>query len=854
MNGLSPLVGLGDTRATAPPRGYLVAACIVAVLGFWGAALLAEERAKPGNSQPFAAAQAEFAEAQKLVQQGLLESARAAVERGLKQDSRSIEGLNLLGIIRGQQKAYDEAAAAFGEALKLNPRSTITHNNLGNLYVAQNKLEEAEKQFRASLALEPRNRDANFNLGLVLVARRHPEKAVAFFRAVEPADTPTLLNLTQAYLRAGERARALDLAGKISARGKDDVRLHFSLGVVLASEKQYGAAIREFELADALQPGTFEILHDLGQAYLRNQNYPRAEEVLDRALKLQPDSAETLYLEAQVYAEEQKTLQALELLLRARKLAPQNTDIIFLMGRLSMMQNYFEDAIQVLENGIKIAPQRADLHAALGESYFTAGKVDKAIQEFETLIQLDPSARSYAFAGLCYRHLGRFEEAKKYFNQGLAKDPRNSACLFNLGYIENKQGNYQGAEKLLNQALEANPNYDDALYELAGVKMTAKKYEEAVSLLRRYTKVATKQSQAYYKLATAERALHQTAAAERDMKIFETLAKDPSSGPYPFQHLFDYLSQRISLPAESRAEIELEELEREVERRPNQPRNLYLLAESYLKLGRREEGLKAVQQLDQLSGGDFRTLLGAGVLLARHKLYPQAIEHFEKALAVDPGSDDAKYNLAEAYYQLRDYARALEIIRQVSPPGQNDDSTLVLLGDIEAHLGRTSEAARVFEKAIEKDPDNDRYYLSFALNELRADNTREAGEVLRRGLGHTPDSGRILWGLGIQSALDGKNAQAEEFFKRAMDLMPEWQGAYSALGMFYYQTGQIAKARQALDRYVKIFPNGGLDVRRVRQVLEATPGGAEAPAAAPLSAEARAQFLALALALADQTS
>jgi tetratricopeptide (TPR) repeat protein len=366
--------------------------------------------------------------------------------------------------------------------------------------------------------------------------------------------------------------------------------------------------------------------------------------------------------------------------------------------------------------------------------------------------------------------------------------------------------------------------------------------------------VSPRPGQAYYKLAAAERILHQTDAAERDIKIFETLAKDPASGPYPFQHLFETLNERVAMPAQSRAEIELTELAREVEQRPNQPRNVYLLAESFLKLGRREEARKTVARLDQLSGGDARTMLGAGVLLARYRMYPEAVQHFQSALAADPASDDAKYNLANAYFQMHDYARALEMIVKVSPEGQKDDTYLALLGDIDSHQGRTEEASRIYTKAIERNPDNDQYCLSLALTQLRAGNTRAADQELRRGLKRTPDSGKILWGLGVLSVLDGKDGQAEEFFKKSVDLMPEWQSGYSALGILYYETGQIAKARVILERFVKIFPNGGLDVNRVGQLLMSTPMGSKPAEPSALSAPARLQFLQLALALADQTS
>jgi tetratricopeptide (TPR) repeat protein len=417
-----------------------------------------------------------FEEGRRLLRSGYLENALASVQQGLKLAPQSIEGLNLLGMISVQKGDYARAVAAFEEALKVDPRSAETHNNLGNTYYAQHRLDLAEQEFQQALRSEPSNRDANYNLGLILLAEHDAQRAITYFGRVRPADDPRVLsNLARAYFVAGQKEKALETAAALSHRAKDDVQVHFTLGVLLASQRQYAAAIHEFEIADALQPGTPEILHDLGQAYLRSQKYDKAEEVLQRAIAAKPDSAETLYLLAQVYADQQKDLQALELLLRAQKLAPQNTDILFLMGRLSMMQSYFEDAIRVLEEGAKIDPKRPDFHAALGESYFTVGRVDRAVQEFDTLIKLDPSARSYAFMGLCYRHLGRFAEAKKYFNLGLKSNPRNAACLFNLGYIENKQGNYAGAEKFLGQAIEADPKYGDALYELAGVKMAQKK-------------------------------------------------------------------------------------------------------------------------------------------------------------------------------------------------------------------------------------------------------------------------------------------------------------------------------------------------------------------------------------------
>jgi tetratricopeptide (TPR) repeat protein len=786
-----------------------------------------------------------------LVQQGRMAEAKASTLEYLKLHPSSVEAYNLLGIICSQGGDYPGALDAFQHALKLNPGSTKSHNNLGNLYAASGKADLAEKEFHKTLALAPSNGEANYSIALLLIARSKPAAAIPFLEHVRPPRLEARINLVRAYLRANRTAEGLKLAQTLSTQDTNNVQRHFTLGVLLAEEKQYKAAQLELEKADALSPGTFETLFNLGQTYLRAKEYGKAELVLNRALKLNPESADALYLMAQAFNDEARPADALDLLARAHKLAPENPDITFLLARVSMGQNFFEDAIPLLESGLKSAPQRADLRAALGESYFMSGKADRAIEEFKRLIALEPSARSYTFMGLSYRHLGRFDEARKYFEEGLKLEPANAACLFNIGFIEERQGNAAAAEQHFQQALRSNPDFSDALLELANLRSKDKKYPEAAELLRRYVKVAREPSSGYYKLAMVERSLHQMDAAERDLKVFQTLSKNSNTGPYPYQHLFDYLENRTKLTATERAQLDVAELIEQIKKNPGQPQDLYLLAQAYLKLGKQQEALQAVSQLDQLSSDDYRTQAGVGVLLAQSRLYDQAIVHFQNALRTNSSSDEIKFDLADAYFRKGMYSEALQTVQGISPAGQQDDSCLSLAGDIYAHLGENQKSAAIFQDAIARNPDNDQYYLSLMLVQLRSGDLESAEQTLKKGRDRIPMSGKIQWGLGLLSALKGDTPQAAEQLERAVELLPEWSGSYSTLGVFYYQTGQIDKAREVLNRF-KGSNAGGLDVARIEQVLSkapATPGSANEP----LPNQARQQLLQFALVIADRT-
>jgi len=789
-----------------------------------------------------------LAQAQELIQQGQLEQAKSLLEDQLKLDPTNVGAYNLLGIVDTNEKSYSQAEEAFQRALRLDPGSKTTHNNLGNLYVAQQKLELAEKEFNTVLKSAPNNRDANYNLGLLLIAKGSPLEAVSHLQRIHPQTLETRFNVVRAYFAAGKNTEALTQARALSAAHKQDVQLHFTLGLVLASAKQYRAAQLELEQANALHPETFEILHNLGQAYLRGHEYAKADLTLNRALKLKPDSVETLYLLAQVYSEQNRPVDALELLARAHKAAPENADVIFLMARVSMTQNYFEDAIPLLESGLKIAPQRADLHAALGESYFMSGKAEKAIDEFKTLIALDPSARSYAFMGLSYRHLGRFEEATKYFNEGLKLDPHNASCLYNLGFIEERQGNSARADELFQHALRSNPDFSDALLELANLRVKDKKYAEAAELLRHYVKVGHDVATGYYKLAMAERSLHQTAAAQRDLSVFQTLSKNSSTGPMPYQHLFDYLDNRSQLSAQARTELDVAELNEQIKKHPGQTQDLYLLAETYLKMGDVSKAREAIAELDQVSAEDYRTQTGTGVLLARYRLYDDAIQHFQSALHANPESDDVKFDLANAYFRKGEYKNALAATQTISPAGQQDDAFLALLGDIEAHLDNAPKATEIFRSAIARYPDNDQYYLSLTLVQLRGNDLTGAEQTLQKGLARTPGSGKLIWGQGLISVMKGNTKQAAERLERAVDLLPEWAGSYSTLGVFYYQTGQIEKAREVLNRF-KGSNAGGLDISRIEDALSKAP----AKASSEIPMVARQQMLQFALLIADRS-
>src|SRR5215468_5448578 len=262
------ILGISGTGSMQPSSPRCRALRLVFFVPLWmaiGGSVHAQRVAPPGKNAGGSSPPQNLIQAQELMRQERFAEAKSLVEDQLRLAPSDLEAYNLLGIIGTNERNYPQAEEAFQHALSLNPGSATTHNNLGNLYIAEQKPDLAEKEFNLVLKSAPSNRDANYNLGLLLLAKGSPVGAIAHFQRVHPQTVETRFNLIRAYFAAGRNPEALAQTRELSAAHRQDVQLHFTLGLMLASAKQYKTAQQELEQANALKPETFEILHNLGQ-------------------------------------------------------------------------------------------------------------------------------------------------------------------------------------------------------------------------------------------------------------------------------------------------------------------------------------------------------------------------------------------------------------------------------------------------------------------------------------------------------------------------------------------------------------------------------------------------------------
>ena len=181
-----------------------------------------------------------------------------------------------------------------------------------------------------------------------------------------------------------------------------------------------------------------------------------------------------------------------------------------------------------------------------------------------------------------------------------------------------------------------------------------------------------------------------------------------------------------------------------------------------------------------------------------------ARSRFEQAAERDPDFIEARSGLCEVelkVYQRTlapdDFARATAVCARLMSGDRGPVEVLLALGNLNRLAGNPREALRLFDRAIEVDPELEaaRYGRAMALQSLgRLD---EAEAELLRGIELEPGYWQTYSGYGVFLALTGRLEEAAQQFRRVVALTPENPQGYGNLGTALFALGRWPEAESA---------------------------------------------------------
>ena len=167
------------------------------------------------------------------------------------------------------------------------------------------------------------------------------------------------------------------------------------------------------------------------------------------------------------------------------------------------------------------------------------------------------------------------------------------------------------------------------------------------------------------------------------------------------------------------------------------------------------------------------TPLELAIQLLRSRKLQEAVPILETLLKSAPNNPEILRNLGMAYSDLRQYDRAIELLKRATELDAGNVDGWTSFGVGLYRQGLRMEAAKAFEQALALDPDNVHAHRNYGVFLADGDNLTDAETHFRAALTAEPKDSQALLGLGVCLRKQNRTLEAEKFFQQAIDLDPD---------------------------------------------------------------------------------
>lgn len=683
---------------------------------------------------------------------GLAENAR------LDSDKRKLLPLVLLklGTLYDARNRLDDAAAAFRRFLDLkkeadgvyeendalielmNNRAPVCRR-LGDLYIRLHKFKEAADAFAEAYKLDPRETHSLLNLAETYKEAGEFPKAVETCKTYiekEPNRLDGMALLVEIYRKMGHLDKAVTAAQDFLKEKPLLYQLHYLLGTIQEEKGDLDGAVAEYQLivrerkpfvpayvrlvdihakAGRLDQALAVLARGLSAGLDDESLYGEIDRRIPEAAKV-PDAADRYrlaveqkdqdfgfyYVLGRLCQELKKNDEAVKAFEEVIKLSPDFIHCYIRLATLYIYEDKPAEAARVLKSAGEKDPPNVLVWRFLAEAQVAAGDLPGAVDSMKRAVYLDPSstANTLFLVGLMNR-AGQGDEAEKYLEQGLEKHPADAerwTFLLATFYVDHDM-KLDRAVELLKGALEDYPDSHMLVSTLGMAWLKKQSYPEAAAAFRRAFELDPEN------LGTR---IYLSLALERDGHLDDAE-----------KELRDMLKDK---PDDDGLQVELGRFLVRTHRRPG-------------------DGLALIRKAAAAHPDDAGNQLALAGACTSLKAYDEAVRILAGILKKDPAFLLARYQLANTYDEMKDYARAETELRGVLKTNPNDAEAANALGYMFAEQSiKLDEAEKLIAISIAQEPENGAYLDSMGWVFFKRGDLQHALEFLKKAIGRERDA------------------------------------------------------------------------------------------------------------------
>jgi tetratricopeptide (TPR) repeat protein len=426
-------------------------------------------------------------------------------------------------------------------------------------------------------------------------------------------------------------------------------------------------------------------------------------------------------------------------------------------------QRQWKTAVKNIEN-LADAGLKNDIETMLTLAflYYKKGESQKGI-EILNKITAQNNPRYYYNMGLLHsRHSSNYPNAIKYFEKYLEYKKSSYEAFMNIGHLH-----YRLAHN------------DEALKYF--------KKSEELSNMQRRAKALYWEAMTYVKMKNIDKALE---------NLDQAIHYDPE--------LVMARVHRAELLIQTDPENSLETLKRLALAYPEYLETYHVIADHYIESGELEKGLYWLKKGLDNAPNSTKTKSGIGVLYLKLKEYEKAKLVFLELSGQFPGDEIYYFNLARSHYGLGDYVQAIETYEKALAIRPDYYEVFINMGIVYAKLNNHEKALYYYNKAAGLNPNDASMYFNMGILYGKLDQKQAAINAYRKATAIQGDYPEAYFNMGIVYARMTDYENSVKSYLNAIYYKKDYINAYYNLAGLYENRGDMKKAMDILDSGIKI--------------------------------------------------
>ncbi|MEG3843428.1 tetratricopeptide repeat protein [Microcoleus sp. herbarium14] len=559
-------------------------------------------------------------------------------------------------------------------------------------------------------------------------------------RVAEQMITDSLVDLeaAQAYFVKGNRLKDAGRLDEAIAHYKkalelnwEDVEYHKKLAEVYVLQGEFESAIASCNLALKFKP-------NFAPAYLTMGNALHAQDKLEMAI--------------------QAYLQALKIQPRFAEASANLGSMYYKLGQLTQAENFYQKALE-------INPILCSVNVMLGDVLQQQGKLDAAIACYQKVLQLQPGDASTAEKLSSLTAQKQRQTADRNF---IELEPESGAKPVSVS----KDEGYGLQPSSINLPPAPTPeNLNTPFTNPAAVS------EQVTSLnVPDSGQVANYQEVEPYKIL-AENCLVQGKIKEAIVACQQALKIRPD-----FIHA--YVTLGNALQAGGKMEAAIRSYSQALELQPNFAEVRANIGSMYFKMERLEEAIAHYQQAIALSPDLAGAHWNLGKVYHKHGNIEAAIACFKRTSELNPQlvGADFHFNLGNRLFSQGKRDEAIESYEKAIAIKPDWAEAYGNIGSARSQQGDLDAAIAYYQKAVALKPELEVLHFNIANSFLQQCKYEEAITNYQNTLKIKPDWPEVHANLGSCFSMQGRLEEALASYQQALGLKPDWAEVYCRMG------------------------------------------------------------------------